>query len=151
MGTFLLTDRPQFTWTPVEDATTYQISIFEPGAGFRHVEPDKEVPAPPWTPEDPLPRGRIFQWKVTAIRDRQQVVAASSPAYFMILEANEAQKLEAQARRAGSPLTRALLLAEAGVLDGAQSELEKLDRAKPASPVVRALLEEIRRRRPGGS
>ena len=64
LGTTVLTDRPSFRWQAVEGAAQYVVSVFD--ADFRKVAESPRLTAPVWQPEQPLARGRIYNWQVTA-------------------------------------------------------------------------------------
>ena len=150
LGTAVISDRPHFTWQPLSGSNSYRVAIFS--AGFHKVMESPWLAGTEWTPAEPLERGLVYSWQVTARRG----TAADAPtvrapgledpeAAFTILSAAGAQQLEQRAREQdGSHLLLGILYARAGVLDLAEQEFSALARANPQSAQAAVLLEKIR-------
>jgi hypothetical protein len=148
VGTAVLNDRPVFRWEAVGSAATYTVAVFD--ERFRKVAESPAIAATQWSPEQPLERGRIYAWQVTAHSGGQTLRAPVPPApeaRFEVAAAAAALEVE-QARRdhPGNHLLLAVLLAKAGALDEARTELDALAARDPfmAKELSRSL-DEIRK------
>jgi anti-sigma factor RsiW len=151
-GTVVLSDRPAFSWRAMPRATGYVVSVYD--AELNRVAASGPITGTSWRPEQPLARGGVYQWEVTALRGQDEIGKAPSPpapeAKFKVLEADRAAALrEAQRVHAGSRLTLGILYAEAGLLDEAERELRGLRQANPDSELARKLLTQLLRLRDG--
>jgi hypothetical protein len=101
-----------------------------------------------WTVTAPLPRGGIYRWQVTAIKDGKAVRAPKPPATeakFKVLESRkilELNKLEGLA--AGSHLLLGVAYAREGLLEEAERELQSLVKDNPQSALANKLLMSLR-------
>lgn len=146
VGKVVFADRPTFRWTLLAGATAYVVEIYD--EQFTLALKSEAVQRPPWTPSQPLARGRVYAWQVKATKDGQEVQAPKPPATqarFRVLAQPRAEEI-ARARRhyASSHLALGLLYAQAGLLDEAEQELRALRRTNPDSAVVRRLLAQVR-------
>jgi hypothetical protein len=147
IGTVVATTAPTFVWRPLEGATSYRVEVFD--ASGNEAARGEGLTETRWTPEKPLPPGRVYQWNVFALREGQEIDQApkppAPPAKFKVLEATNAAELE-RARRlyTGSPLTLGVLYAEAGLLDDAEREFDQIVKANPHSEVARRLRNSVR-------
>jgi hypothetical protein len=135
MATAVATDRPVFRWKPLGGATTYVVSVFD--ENFQKVTEGPATSATAWQPEQPLPRGVVLNWQVTARIGGRTVHAPTPPApeaRLQVVSERNAAEIEA-ARRTdpGNHLGIASLLVKAGALDEAAAELNQVD-AKTAAP-----------------
>jgi hypothetical protein len=76
-----------------------------------------------WSPSQPLPRGSVFVWQVTALKDGKEIVAPIAPAsearfYVLGEEALRAAEL-VERMPPDSRLARGLTYARIGLLDDA--------------------------------
>jgi len=150
LGTAVLSDQPPFTWQPLPGAAGYRVAVF--GDGDRKVAESEWLDRTAWTPSEPLPRGHVYSWQVTArlgtAADAPTLLAPAvedPQARFAVAGASDAAELERAARKyAGSHLLLGVLYARAGVLDLAEQEFAALARANPQSPQAAALLGRIR-------
>jgi hypothetical protein len=131
LGTAVETDRPVFRWTALPGATSYVVAIFD--ENFENVATSPPVTGLEWQPVQPLPRGRVLNWQVTAQVGRDTVHAPVPPApeaHFAVIPADAAAAIEAARRdHPGNHLLLAALYAKAGALDDAAHELDALDPA----------------------
>jgi hypothetical protein len=142
VGTAVLTDRPTFRWRGLEGASHYTVAIYD--ASFNQVATSPPLNATEWTVAQPLQRGFIYSWQVTAAKDGKLISSPTSPApeaRFLVLDQAGATRL-AQAKQTygNSHLVLGVLYARAGLLDDAEQELRALAKANPGSTVARKLL-----------
>lgn len=146
VGTAVQTDRPTFRWQPLNGATSYKVTVFD--ADFNAVAKSEDLTTTEWTPSQPLPRGEVYQWQVTALKDGKEVASPTAPApeaKFKVLEQNKAEAIEQIKRKhSNSHLTLGVLYAQAGMLDDAEREFQALLNANPKSPVAQKLLNDVR-------
>ena len=142
VGTFVRSDRTAFQWVSVATASGYQVSVYD-----EHLNPVVESPmlaAPRWTPPGPLPRNVLLLWQVEATTPSGRVLAPSPPdpqARFQILSDGETRALQSRLDSAGdSHVARAVILAEAGVIDEARDEIRALKAQNPDARVIDELL-----------
>jgi hypothetical protein len=145
IGKVLMSDRPNFRWSPLEGATGYVVEVYD--GEFNLVATSPQLTKNSWSPAA-LVRGKVYAWQVKAIKDGQEFTSPRPPApqaRFRILDQAKANEL-ARARRAyrSSHLTLALLYAEAGLLKEAEQELHALQKANPDSEIARTLLSQVR-------
>jgi hypothetical protein len=148
-GAVVAGNRPTFRWRPLNGATSYQITITDPAAGYKEVVSSPQLQGRKWTVDRPLERGRIYTWQITARAVDGEV--KSPEAKFKVLDPAAAGAL-ARGNKiyAGRRLALGLLYAEAGLLDDAERELKALLVANPQSPIAKSLWLDLRskQRRP---
>ncbi len=146
VGTAVQTDRPTFRWQPLDGATSYKVTVFD--ADFNAVAKSENLTTTEWTPPQPLPRGEVYQWQVTALKDGKEVASPTAPApeaKFKVLEQDKAEAIgRVKRKHPNSHLTLGVLYAQAGMLDDAEREFQALLNANPKSSVVRKLLNDVR-------
>jgi len=150
VGIVMLSDRPTFRWSPLEGATGYVVEVYDAklSAKLRQIITSPQLADTSWTPPQSLKRGGIYSWQVTAIKGGEEFSSPGPPApqaKFRILDETLANELD-QARRAyaSSHLTLALLYTKAGLLDDAEQEFRKLQKANPHSVISLRLLTYIK-------
>jgi hypothetical protein len=140
-------DCPTFRWQPLDGATSYTVTVVNE-ANDRTAAKSDPLTGTEWTVPTPLPRGGIYRWFVTALKDGQEVQSpnkAGVTARFKVLEQKKFEELEsAKKKYAHSPLTLGILYAQAGLLDEAEREFQTLLNANPKSPIARKLLKNVR-------
>lgn len=128
LGTAVLADRPVFTWKPAPGATRYVVSVFN--ENFDRVVESPAVTATEWQPGQPLPRGRIYDWQVTATIGAKTVHAPTPPApeaRFQVVTQKTADRIEAARRdHPGNHALLAALYAQVGAVQSAGKELDQL-------------------------
>ncbi|HET6977953.1 MAG TPA: hypothetical protein VFI24_16610 [Pyrinomonadaceae bacterium] len=144
-GNVLLTDRPTFRWSRMEDATGYVVEVYDDQ--FKLVSSSPELTNLAWTTTGALPRGHIYSWQVKAIKDGQETISPRPPApqaKFRVLDQTKANELvKAKRAYASSHLTLGLLYAEAGLLKDAEAEFRLLRRNNPDSEIAKKLLGQV--------
>jgi hypothetical protein len=143
-GTAVVTDRPVFRWKALAGASSYVVAIFD--EDFENVSASPPVTALEWQPAEPLPRGRVLNWQVTANVRGGTVHAPTPPApeaHFSVISADAAAQIEAARRdHPDNHLLLAALYAKAGALDDVERELGALDPA-----VAQPYLDSLKRMR----
>ncbi|MET0648678.1 MAG: hypothetical protein ABW208_18865 [Pyrinomonadaceae bacterium] len=152
VGTAVITDRPTFRWRALSGASSYVVSVFD--RNFRKVAASAPQTGTEWTVAQPLTRGQIYSWHVSASREGREVTSPEQPApeaKFVVLDAAKAEELS-RARQVskGSHLTMGTLYARAGLLDEAERELQSALRENPGSKVARKLLLSVQALRGAG-
>jgi hypothetical protein len=151
-GTVIIGDMPTLRWEPLPGAVSYRCVLTSPDdPTFKRGAP-KPIRGTFWKLKKPLPRGKVYTWKVMAtLRNGRHVPLAGAPR-FRVLEQARADALEQASRTyASSHLTLGLLYAREGVLDDAEQEFAALLRLNPGSETIKTLLDRLRaRRRPIG-
>jgi hypothetical protein len=145
VGTVVLRDRPAFRWHPLPGATSYRVIVSD--AAFNIVARSGSLSVTRWQVPSPLPRGKVYTWQVTALKDGKEIVSPTPPApeaKFKVLESARASELmRAQEQFAHSPLTLGILYTRAGLLDDAEQALQTLADANPTTDVARKLLHSV--------
>lgn len=143
LGTTVLTDRPVFRWEAVAGAGKYVVAVFDDR--FQKVEESPSLSVTEWTPDQPLGRGRIYNWQVTAQmggRTLRSPVPPAPEARFQVAGPEVAMQMDnARRNHPGNHLLLAVLLAKAGALDEASLELDRL--AGTDAAMARALRESL--------
>lgn len=152
VGTAVITDRPTFRWRALSGASSYVVSVYD--RDFRKVAASAPQASTEWTVAQPLTRGQVYSWHVSANREGQEVTSPEQPApeaKFVVLDAAKAEELS-RARQVskGSHLTMGTLYARAGLLDEAERELQSALREHPESKVARKLLLSVQALRGAG-
>ena len=150
LGTVVPTDRPTLRWQPLENRSSYTVTVSDRG---KEVATSPPLENTEWTVPESLPRDVIYAWQVTAARGGEKISSPIPPApaaRFKVLEATKAQELEFAAQKyAGMHLLLGSLYAEAGLLDDAEREFQALTNANPKSSIAVELLENLRAVRTG--
>ena len=146
LGTVLLSDRPSFRWQAVAGATGYTVAVFD--EDFNLVQTSATVTQTQWRATQPLPRGRVLLWQVTAQVGGKQLTAPVAPApeaRFQILAPKPvAELLRAQREFPQSHLLLGTLYAQAGLIEEARREFQALQAENPQSTVIKKLLQQLR-------
>jgi hypothetical protein len=143
-ATAISNDRPTFSWTALNGATSYRVSVFD--ADLHLIETSKPLDETQWRISERLEAGTIYTWTVTALKDGQAVIAPAPPARaeFKILENVELVTLNRRIRRTYSHAARAVLYAEAGLLDEAERALHAHLSLYPSDETARRLLRTVK-------
>ena len=144
-GVVIESAQPVLRWQPLSGATAYVVSIFD--ENFKQIAKSEQLTGASWTPAQPLARGQVYSWQVTALKDGREIVSPTPPApeaRFKVLEAAFIREI-AQARKlsSGSHLTLGILYARAGLIDEARRELLELIKQNPNSTLARSLLDSL--------
>jgi hypothetical protein len=142
IGTFVRSDRTVFQWLPVATESGYHVSVYDEHLNLVAESPMLDTSR--WTPRVSLPRDVLLLWQVEATTPTGRVLAPSPPdpqARFQILSDGETRALQSRLDTAGdSHLARAVILAEAGVIDEARAEVQALKAQNPDARVIDELL-----------
>jgi hypothetical protein len=133
LETVTVSDRPAFRWRALEGANAYTVTVADEGLGL--VTQSPPVPATEWAPTQPLPRGGVYVWQVTAQRGSESVSAPVPPApwaKFRVMEEETARPLERLAREhPDSHLLLGILSAQAGARAEALAHLARVPASDP--------------------
>jgi hypothetical protein len=146
IGVVLRSDRPLFRWRSVAGAASYTVAVFD--EDFNAIQNSGSLTQMQWRAAQPLPRGRILLWQVTANVGDKQITAPAAPApeaRFQILAAKPAAELQrAQREFPNSHLLLGTLYAQAGLTEEAAREFQALQAENPQSTVIKKLLQQLR-------
>ncbi|HEX8409969.1 MAG TPA: hypothetical protein VF883_14000 [Thermoanaerobaculia bacterium] len=139
VGTVVLDDRPRFHWAATTDARSYAVVVADTQSSAIAASGSSGTAS--WRPATPLPRGRTYAWQVTAHTGLESIVSPglSAPeARFHVATREVVAEVEA----AKTHFERGVVLAERGVLDDAERELEQA--ASEGEKQAPTLLEQVR-------
>ncbi len=143
----VLEARPRFSWTPVREARSYRVAIFD--ADYEEIAHSEALEATSWTPSEALPAGVDLTWHVVAETDAGEISSAGpdrAEAAFRVLSAKETAEVEAgETHYRHSHLLRGLYFSRYGLLHDAGREFRALAEQNPDSPVARRLIDTISR------
>jgi len=145
VGIAVRSDTPELRWTAIGSAATYFVTLKNIATGQVIDSPALHVLN--WTPNESLQPGALYAWQVAASVEGREEIAPSPPspqARFLVLDASTIARLDNLPQ---SHLVRAILYAEAGLLDEAQNEAAALESENPGSKIVSGLPERIQRLR----
>jgi hypothetical protein len=146
MGRVVEMDSPPFRWQPLNGAASYKVGVYN--ESFQLVAESPELKATAWTPNVSLPRGRVYQWQVTATVDGKEVVSPKRPApdaKFKVVDAVHANEIQQARRTAGnSHLLMGIVYANAGMVAEAQREFQALLQKNPNSEIAKKLIAKVR-------
>lgn len=140
--------RPRFSWTPVPNAASYRVAIFD--ADYEEIARSEALKGTTWTPAKPLPSGADLSWHVVAETKDGEISSAGSDraeAVFRVLAADQAAKVargETESRE--SHLLRGLLYSREGLLHDAEREFRALAEQNPGSPIPPTLINSVSKR-----
>jgi hypothetical protein len=151
VGTVVRSTRPTFDWHPLNGASSYIVTVLD--ADFNPVATSPRLTATSWTVPEPLRRGVVYRWQVTALKNGERVISPSAlapEARFKVLDDAATNELErAEQTCLGSHLACGVLYSGAGLLDDAEREFKALLDANPHSALAQELLSSVRKpRRP---
>ncbi|MBC7909194.1 MAG: zf-HC2 domain-containing protein [Pyrinomonadaceae bacterium] len=151
VGKVVLSNQPTLSWSALNGATEYKVAVYD--SNFNLVASSPSLVKNFWTVSPALPRGQIYSWQVTAIKDGAEVKVPLPPApeaKFKTLDQRRANQVQqAQKNYSNSRLTMGVLYAQAGMLDEAEHEFYMLVVANPKSEVARKLLNNVRAAKKG--
>jgi anti-sigma factor RsiW len=142
VGTVVETDRPVFRWSPVSGATSYSVTV--QNSVSRQTISSSPLSGTEWTPPEPLERGSVYAWEVTATRNGKELtspVPPNPPAKFKVLDLTSFRQLiHARENHRNSHLILGALYAQNGLMNEAEREFEALVGENPDSLTARKLL-----------
>jgi anti-sigma factor RsiW len=142
VATAVASDRPELAWEPLAGADEYTVTIAD-GEG-RPIGPGSRVRGTTFTPAEPLARGGVFTWQVTAQVGPRVLVAPAPPAppaRFVVLDtatATELSRLERE--QPDAHVVLGILYAQAGVVADARRHLQAVPQADPHAAQARRIL-----------
>jgi len=145
-GTVVESPRPMLRWDALTGATGYKVTVYD--SNFNSVAASPLLTTTFWTVAQPLKRGAVYSWYVTAQKEGAEIKSPRPPApeaKFKILDANrDAELRRLRLANPRSHLALGVLYAQAGLLEEAERELTALVRANPKSDLARRLLDNVR-------
>lgn len=145
-GTVVESARPTLRWDALKGATGYKVTVYD--ANFNSVAASPLLTTTSWTVAQPLKRGAVYSWYVTAQKEGAELKSPRPPApeaKFKILDANrDAELRRVRLTNPRSHLALGVLYAQAGLLEEAERELTALVRANPKSDLAQRLLDNVR-------
>jgi hypothetical protein len=145
-GTVVRDNRPTLSWTSDSASAGYRVTVQDKNTGEIITTPLLRTTS--WTVSRILIRGHTYAWQVVSSRkDGNEVIAPRPPwpsAEFLILDESTNAKL---LQLPFSHLARAVVYANAGLLDDADRELQALQEENPQSQLVQKLLSQLRQAR----
>ncbi len=138
-GTVVRTTTPQFLWKPLGEGVTYEVVIFAINDERPPVS-SGVLTETSWTvPElTPLSQGVVYEWEVVVRGEGPEHVPDElhRPRFKVIAIDALAAIQEAEKAARGSHLVLTAAYLDAGLLDEAHRELDKLAAENPKSPIV---------------
>jgi hypothetical protein len=149
LATAVRTARPTFEWTAIPGASSYRVRIAD--ASLDPVAESPVLKTTNWTPETPLPAGRVLTWQVEAQTPRGPIVAPAPPApeaRILVLRSQDVDALSRELTAAkNSDLAAVVALARFGVLDEADAALARLATANSNAAAITQLRQQLSNRR----
>ena len=145
IGTAVRSNRPALSWNADPESAGYKVTVKDQNAGT--VIQSGLLQTTSWTIPRDLEGSHIYVWQVASLRSNKEVIAPqppAAPAKFMVLDASANSKL---LQLPPSHLVRAVLYANAGLLDDAYQELDVVQKANPQSALVQHLSDQLRQTR----
>jgi hypothetical protein len=139
-------DRPVFRWESLPGVSNYRVYVLD--ANGNQIGQSEELPPPQtqWKASEPLRRGQIFSWVVSALVDGKKIVSPSASVpemKFLVLSATDFKELTLL-KKSNSHLALGVFYARAGLLDEAEHEFVSLVELNPQSELPRKLLQSVR-------
>jgi anti-sigma factor RsiW len=144
MGRRMLTDRPEFLWSALDGASSYEVTVFTED---EKIIDKATVTDARWQPQAALPRGGRLNWQVAAIRGSERIVAPAPPApraWFEIVSKETADRLAALRESGGSNLRLAIAYAQEGLQVEAATVMRAVIAENPDSEVAKQLRDSLR-------
>ncbi|MEP6740873.1 MAG: zf-HC2 domain-containing protein [bacterium] len=147
VGRVIRTSRPTFRWQSLSGASQYVVSVYD--SKLNKVIASEPITRTQWRATQPLSRGNVYIWQVSAIKDGKEIKSPSPPAAearFKVLDTkieNELKRVESA--HATSHLVLGTVYAQAGLVDEAASQFRALLAANPKSAVAQKLLRNVQR------
>ena len=146
IGTVVLSERPVFRWSALQNATGYYVEVYDDK--FNLVASSPRLSLTFWTTPRAFRRGAVYSWQVRALRNGHEVRSPRPPepqAKFRVATQADADELAAARRNhPSSHLLLGLLCMRAGLLNDAEHEFQSLQIDNPGSATVAGLLASLR-------
>lgn len=149
VATAVSSTRPTLNWQPLSGASSYKVTVFD--ADFNTVAVSPPLNATSWVVPQPLRRGGVYRWQVSALKGGEEVIApapTAPEARFTVLDESALKELaHAEQVCRESHLACGVLYSRVGLLEEAEREFKSLADANPHSALARALLRAVRKTR----
>jgi hypothetical protein len=135
LGYVVRQTHPRLTWQPLRRAESYKVQIFD--SAYNLVERSPNLEGTSWTVVNPLLRGEVYSWQVTAIRGGQKLTAPQVPepeARFEVLDASDEEALTKNQKT--GHLLAALEFASLGLCEDTQAEIHALRSENASSELL---------------
>ncbi|MBS1826224.1 MAG: zf-HC2 domain-containing protein [Acidobacteria bacterium] len=146
LARIVLSDRPAFSWTPLDGAQSYRVQVMDDQ--FQPLADSGEQQTTTWRPAAPLPREKVLIWQISARQNGKLLRTPQPPlpeARFYIASQAAADRIAAaSSRQPVSHLELAVLYANAGLKEEAQQELRALATTNPGSSLVQRWQQSLR-------
>jgi hypothetical protein len=140
------TDRPTFRWQALDGASHYIVAVYD--SKLRQVGSSGPVTGTEWTIPNPLARGVIYSWQISALKGDTTIVSPKPPlpeARFKILDQAAVDTLAKLKQSAGrSHLAMGVFYWKHGLIEKSEREFQALLKANPKSTAAAKLLASIR-------
>jgi hypothetical protein len=142
--TVIREEQPTFQWMALSGASNYLVSVYD--KHLRLVTTSEPLEVTRWKIPVQLRRRELYTWIVTAHKDNKEIIAPSLPARaeFMIMAQTDLASLNRKLKSVSSQLARAIIYAEAGLLDDAERETQAYLSINPYDECSKQLLSTIR-------
>jgi len=141
----IIDTRPRFRWQHLAGASSYQVFVVNSDgkecARSEVLKPNQLH----WTPQNSLPRGKLFSWSVVAVIDQTEFISpppSETEMKFAILSEKDKRELS-DLKQTQSHLAKGLFFARTGLLAEAENEFIKLAQLNPRSPIPGQLLNSL--------
>ena len=140
------TARPTFRWRALVGASHYIVAVYD--SKLHQVGSSGPVTGTEWTTPNPLARGVVYSWQISALKDDTTIVSPKPPlpeARFKILDQAAVDTLAKLKESAGrSHLAMGVFYWKHGLIEKSEREFQALLKANPKSTAVAKLLASIR-------
>ena len=147
VGRVVAEQTPAFRWKPMAGATGYRVDVLNLDRRESLTSGMLPATSTEWTPDQPLRRGDLHGWTVTAIVDGREVASpapAEPEAKFSILGREQAEELRRLKVASPSHLAWGVFYARAGMPAEAEREFQLAARDYPDSQLAKKLLDRVR-------
>lgn len=139
--------RPTFRWEPLPGAESYQVQLVATGSREFTASERLSAEMTQWTPAQPLKRGVVYKWMVTAVIKGEEIVspAPTEPEIrFGLLDQQKLRELQALRKTNPSHIALGSFYARAGMLTEAEREFQVYQTDNPQSPLADKLIRRLR-------
>jgi hypothetical protein len=146
VGVVILDDKAVFVWQSVGGATSYQVQVADLNGHEVLKSPKLSSNETKWVSTQPLKRGGIYAWSVTAIVSGNEITSPASSARetkFEILGERDLESIQRIRTVSNSHLLLGLLYAKLGLIADAEKEFGELLRQNPNSLLVAKLAHSV--------
>jgi hypothetical protein len=145
VGVVVESTNPEFHWSAIPGAK-YVVRVYD--AQYNSVASSPTLSESNWKLVEPLQRGKIYVWNVTATVGNHETRAPAPPspeAKFRILEQSKLKELNSiRAQYPQSHLLLGLAYAKFGLMDEAVKEFKELKQQNPDSMLADKLLASLK-------